>query len=533
MISAIQVLGGLAFFLFGVRLLSGGMEKLAGDQIQQWLDRVTARPLRAALFGAGATALVQSSSLLMVTMIGLLNANLMTLPQAIGVMMGQEIGTTLTAQIAAFHLGDYALIFVVIGFAMQEFAPHGRWRDYGEVVLGFGTLFVGMNLMSSALRVLTEIPAVGTWLALMGQHQFAGIIAGIVATAVVQSSSAVTGLVVALGMSHAVTLSGAVALLLGANIGTCVTGFIASFRLSAGARQASVAQILINVTGVLLFIPFLQPFARLVALTSDSLPRQIANAHTVFNIVVSVALFPFIGLLGRVTQRLVPERVSSKKRTVTAYIDSRQYSIPSVALTEAFRELLRMGQTAAEMLELSRQALLENDVTVITGALERETALLDPVSEQLEDFLSKLLRTELSEQQQQRALQIKGLVTDIERVGDQSENLVEEAQRKDAEQIPFSSDAVAELEQLFRHAEKTYGMALQALETGNHILAERACRLEDEFDHMYMEARNAHIRRVEDGVCAPEADFTFIEVLRNLERICDHSENLAQSVLEN
>ncbi len=533
MIDLVQVLGGLAFFLYGVHLLSAGMEKLAGDKIQEWLDRVTCRPLRAATFGAIATALVQSSSLLMVTMIGLINANLMTLPQAIGVMMGQEIGTTLTAQIAAFHLGDYALIFVVIGFALLEFAPYGRWRDYGEVVLGFGTLFVGMNLMAGALRTLTNIPGVSTWLATMGQHQIAGVFAGMVATAVVQSSSAVTGMVVALGMSQAITLPGAVALLLGANIGTCVTGFIASFRLSAAARQASVAQILINVIGVVLFLPFLQPFAQLISWTSSNLPRQIANAHTVFNVIVSVVLFPFVGTLARVTQRLVPQKALNGNASLTEFIDPREYSIPSVALTEATRELLRLGAVGAEMLELSRLSLVEGDLTVIPQVLSQESDLIDPVCELLEDFLNKLLRTELSKQQQQRALQLKGLLTDIERVGDQNENLVEEAQRKSEEQIPFSREAMAELEHLFRHAEKTYGMALRALESGDHVLAEQACRLEDEFDHLYIGARNAHTRRVEDGVCAPEADFVFIEVLRNLERICDHAENLAQSVLRN
>lgn len=532
MIDLVQVLGGLAFFLYGVHLLSAGMEKLAGDKIQEWLDRVTCRPLRAATFGAVATALVQSSSLLMVTMIGLINANLMTLPQAIGVMMGQEIGTTLTAQIAAFHLGDYALIFVVIGFVLMEFTPYGRWRDYGEVVLGFGVLFVGMNWMAGALRALTAIPAVGMWLATMGQHQFAGVLAGMLATAAVQSSSAVTGLVVALGISQAVTLPGAIALLLGANIGTCVTGFLASFRLSAAARQASVAQILINVVGVLLFLPFIQPFADVVARTSTNLPRQIANAHTIFNVIVSVALFPFVGTLAHVTQRLVPQKAHGGKASLTQFIDPRQYNIPSVALTEATRELLRLGNVAKEMLELSRLAFVESDTTVVPRVLALENDLIDPVCAELEDFLSKLLRSELSKQQQQRALQLKGLLTDIERVGDQNENLVEEAQRKADEQIPFSPDAVIELEQLFRHAEMTYGLALQALEIRDRVLAERACRLEDEFDCMYMEARNAHIHRVEVGICAPEADFVFIEVLRNLERICDHSENLAQSVLQ-
>ncbi len=533
MISAVQVLGGLAFFLFGVRMLSAGMEKLAGDQIQEWLDRVTCRPLRAATFGAVATALLQSSSLLMVTMIGLINANLMTLPQVIGVMMGQEIGTTLTAQIAAFHLGDYALIFVVIGFALLEFSPKERWQDYGEVVLGFGTLFVGMNLMSSALKVLTTIPAVSLWLATMGQHQLAGILAGIVATAVVQSSSAVTGLVVALGISQAITLPGAVALLLGANIGTCVTGYLASFRLSSTARQASMAQILINVIGVLLFLPFIEPFANFVMGTADTLPRQIANAHTIFNVTVSVALFPFIKPLARLTERLVPQKATLDRKVLTQFIDARQYSIPSVALTEATRELLRLGHIAADLVELSRKALVENDLTVIPRVLAQENELIDPVCALLEDFLNKLLRSELSQQQQQRALQIKGLLTDIERVGDLNENLVEEAQRKADERVSFSVEAIEELEQLFRHTQETYGTALRALETGDHVLAKRACRLEDEFDCIYMAARDAHFRRMEEGVCAPEADFSFIEILRNLERICDHSENLAISVLRN
>jgi len=182
----------------------------------------------------------------------------------------------------------------------------------------------------------------------------------------------VTGLVVALGISQAITLPGAVALLLGANIGTCVTGYIASFRLSSTARQASVAQILINVIGVLLFLPFIEPFARLVTLTADGLPRQIANAHTIFNVTVSVALFPFVGALARLTERLVPEKALAGKVVLTHYIDPRQYSIPSVALTEAMRELLRLGNIASELVELSRRVLVEDDLAAISTVLEQE-----------------------------------------------------------------------------------------------------------------------------------------------------------------
>ena len=236
----LQVLGGMALFLFGVDKLSEGMEKLAGNQIQTWLDRMTNTPFKGAIFGAMATALIQSSSLLMVTMIGLINANLMTLEQAVGVMMGQEIGTTLTAQIVAFKVGDLCFLFIAFGFVLTEFIPKNGWRDYGEILLGFGVLFLGMNLMSDALKVVTQLPAVATWLALMGKNILAGILAGIVATAVVQSSSAITGLTVAMGISNTITLPAAISILLGANIGTCVTGFIASFRLSRASRLSLI-----------------------------------------------------------------------------------------------------------------------------------------------------------------------------------------------------------------------------------------------------------------------------------------------------
>ena len=359
MTNILQILGGMAMFLFGVGMLGQGMEKLAGDRIQMWLDRVTNRPIKGALFGMAATALTQSSSLLMVTMIGLVNANLMTLAQAVGVMMGQEIGTTLTAQIVAFKVGDLCFLFIAAGFVLVEFGREDRWRKYGEVILGAGLLFLGMKLMPGALAVLAAAPQVSGWLAVMGRNRFAGILAGTVATAVVQSSSAITGLLVAMGISDAITLPGAVSILLGANIGTCVTGFIASSRLSRAARRASVAQILINVLGVLLLLPILSPFTALVDRTSNILPRQIANAHTIFNVTVSVVLFPFVRQITKVAQWLVPESASAEEPALTAYIDERLFGIPQVALQEAYREFERLGDATVEMVERSCHTLLE------------------------------------------------------------------------------------------------------------------------------------------------------------------------------
>ncbi len=529
----LQVLGGMALFLFGVDKLSEGMEKLAGNQIQVWLDRMTNKPIKGAVFGAVATALIQSSSLLMVTMIGLINANLMTLPQAIGVMMGQEIGTTLTAQIVAFNVGDLCFLFIALGFVLVEFVRGSGWREYGEIILGFGVLFLGMNLMSDALKVLAQAPMVATWLAFMGKNAFAGILAGLVTTAIVQSSSAVTGLVVAMGISNAITLPAAIAILLGANIGTCVTGLIASLRLSRASRRASIAQILINVFGVLLFLPFIKSFTALISSTSPLLPRQIANAHTIFNVIVSVALFPFVKQIAWLSERLVPEGHTVAKPKLTAYIDERQFRIPQVALQEAFRELHRLGEVSAQMLECSRRGMLDQDVEAIQWILDHEDGFVDPVCKALDGFINGLLQANLSLKQQRRCFQIKNLITDIERVGDLTEDMAEAAQRRIEHQVVFSPQALVDIDRLCKHAHHTYMCALDALRDRDRDMAQQACDLEEEFDHLYQDARQGHIQRLQEGVCTPEADVLFVEWLRNLERISDHADNLGVSVRRN
>jgi phosphate:Na+ symporter len=534
LISFFQVLGGLALFLFGVRLLSTGMEKLAGNRIQEWLDHLTNKPIKGAFFGAVATALIQSSSLLMITMLGLINANLMTLEQAVGVMMGQEIGTTLTAQIVAFKIGDFCFLFIALGLVLIEFTPRRGWQEYGEIILGFGILFLGMDLMSGALKVMTEMPAVANWLASMGQNPLAAVLAGTIVTATVQSSSAMTGLVVAMGMSNAVTLPGAIALILGANIGTCIdTQFIASLRLARSARRAAVAQTLINVIGVLLFLPFLSPFADLVSRTSSSLPRQIANAHTIFNVTVSVVLFPFVKLIARAAELVVPKSPEEEKSKLTAYIDERLYSLPPVALTEALKELNRIGEITAAMIEHGRVALIEENMDAAQRVLEQEQELVDPVCAALEDFVNTLMHGNLSVTQQRQCFQLKSLITDVERVGDLTENLAQAAQKKVAHSVVFSPQATEELDRLCRHTHRTYTYAVSALRDGDKLVARRACRLEDEFDELYLEARQGHIDRLATGICQPEADVIFIESLRNLERISDHADNLGISVMRN
>ncbi|MGE5379126.1 MAG: Na/Pi cotransporter family protein [Bacteroidota bacterium] len=358
MIGFLQILGGLALFMYGVRMLSSGMEKLTGDQIQKWLDRMTRGPVRSLIFGTVATALIHSSGLLMVTMIGLVNASLMTVEQTIGVIIGQEIGTTLTAQIVAFNIGNFNMLFVVLGVVLFEFFEHRDWKKYGEICFGIGIVFLGMTLMSGALKDLILFPWVSNGLVVMGQYPLAAMLAGLIVTSVVQSSTAVTSIAVAMGMSQVITLDGAVGIILGANIGSCVTGFIASFPLSRPARQVSMAQIFINVVGVLLFIPFIHQYADLVSRTSPSLARQIANAHTIFNIIVSLFMLPFVRQIAWVADKLVPAERKKEEEKTTTFIDDMQQSVPAVALNEASRELVHVGGITANMLDESCQALL-------------------------------------------------------------------------------------------------------------------------------------------------------------------------------
>ncbi len=530
MIGVLQILGGLALFMYGIRILSAGMEKMAGDQIQKWLDRVTSGRLKSAAFGAAATAVLQSSGLLMVTMMGLINANLMTVEQSIGVMLGQEIGTTITAQIVAFDIGAYRLLLVIFGFIFLEFFPHRDWKKYGEILMGLGLVFVGMAYMSLALESLVEIAWVSNLLVIMSQHPLVGVLAGLVMTSITQSSTAVTSMAVAMGMSNVISLEGAIGIILGANIGSCITGLIASLQLSRGARQASIAQILINVFGVMLFLPFISQFAEFISHTSSDLPRQIANAHTIFNVAVSVLLFPFVKQLAQISAWLVPVSGAPEKVKATAYIDEMQYSVPAVALNEAARELTRVGEITAQMLRDSCLALINLDTSNIQRVLVQEETLVDPVTKELANFINVLMREDLSVTQQKRCFQLKSLLTDIERVGDMAEDIAQNALERIDNHVAFSAPAVEELEQLWNHAYCNYSLAIQAFTESNSEKAREVCRLEGEFDWLYWKTRQAHIRRIEEGICQPEADVIFTETLRSLERISDHADNLGVSV---
>jgi phosphate:Na+ symporter len=306
---------------------------------------------------------------------------------------------------------------------------------------------------------------------------------------------------------------------------------MASFQLSRAARQASMAQIFINVMGVLIFLPFIFPFGDLISRTSADLPRQIANAHTIFNLAVSAIMFPFVKQIAWVAEKLVPPDKKPPREKLTLYIDEMQYRVPAVALTEASRELVRLGEAAAHMFEQSGQALLRKDPQAARYVLEQEDKFIDPVYKTLVDFVNRLIREDLSVAQQKRCFQIKNLLIDIERVGDMAEDIAQYANQHIENKVVFSPQAIAELEKLWTHTLCTFSSSIKAFQQSDKVLAKQVCERESQFDVLYWQTRQRHIERLEAGICNPAANVVFTEILRDLERISDHADNLGVSVM--
>jgi len=526
---AFQIFGGLALFLFGIGFLSGGLEKAAGFRMQKMLEKLTSNRVKAAGAGAFITAIIQSSSLMMVTLIGLINAGLLNLRQAVGVILGAEIGTTITAQIVAFNIGQIYFLIIGVGFLVYFSLRRSNYQYIGQAILGFGILFLGMATMSSGLKPLSQDPLFIDTLREFGKTPLLGVLMGAAFTAVIQSSSAMTGLVIAMGMENAITLEGAIALIFGANIGTCITGMIASLGSSIASKRAAVAQVFINFLGVAIFLPFLTPFANVVSLTSDNLPRQIANAHTIFNVLVTLIMFPLLGIIVYAATKIIRgEDLPFDFRV--RYLDERLLNAPIIALTQAEKEVKRIAQLVAGMLERAEAAFMKNDEKSMKIVFERETAI-DELCRSVEKYLDKIPMNRLNESGFRKSVALIHTLTDIERIADHSDNFAIAAREKIKSEIRFSPQAQEELQQMFSKVRKMYESVVQALNTNDKEMAKEILKMEDEINQLESKFREEHINRLKKGICLPEADVIFTESMRNLERIGDHSDNIAHSIL--
>jgi len=524
-----SAVGGIALLLFGLRILSDALKRITGEQMRRLLERLTGRAWRAAIVGAFTSGILHSSAMTMLLLIGLLNAGALSLAQGIGVMLGSEIGTTITAQIIAFNIGQYDLLFIALGFIVASLFRGKRIGDVGEIILSGGILFLGMSITTSGLRGLAEAPAVMRLLQSCGSNAILGVLVGAVVTAIVHSSTAVTALIIAMGGAGILDLPAAVALILGANIGTTTNALIFSVGSSLASRRLALTQALVNVIGVAIFLPFVSPYAQLLEATSGSLTRQIANAHTFFNVASTLILLPCVGVLVWVVERLIPGK-EARVDLARPILGKELLHTPSIALSQARNELLRMGEATEGMVRNAEQALLTGDLSLAADVLHTEESV-DVFCHTIDDFLNRINADLLSPRDAARLHMLQHVSGDMERVGDHAVNIAERAQVNVKRKSAFSEEGREELAHMFDRTRTLYALSLQALRDEDPAPAERALELEKEVDRLEVRYKETHIHRLEQGTCDPPAGILFVEVLRNLERVGDHAVNIAHDVI--
>lgn len=531
----ISLFGGLGIFLYGMKMMGDGLENAAGDKLKGIFDKITSNPVKGIATGAIVTAIIQSSSATTVMVVGFVNAGLMNLFQAAAVIMGANIGTTITAQIISFKFNAIAPLFLAIGAAMVLFAKGRKSKEIGNIVLGFGILFLGLELMSGAMSPLAKSDFFKNLILRLQGHTILGLLLGTVMTAVIQSSSASTGILVALASTGSLPLNVAVPILFGCNIGTCVTALIASIGTSKTARKAALIHLFFNLIGSLMFIPFIGPFTNLITtmtpgVTGDIVKRQIANAHTLFNIINTFILVWFIKYLVKLSNFLIPGE-DEREEMGPKFIDERLLETPAIAFGQATNELARMASKSKENLELAMKAFNEGSELLINKVYENER-LINLLDHEITRYLVKLSNTELGEEQRTAVAAYFHVVNDIERIGDHAENIADLASEKITKGLKFSEEAIKELEGMFKYTINALEMSIECFKQYNREKARSVRGVEERIDALEKELRASHINRLNAGVCNATEGAIFLDIISNFERIGDHAVNIAEIITE-
>jgi phosphate:Na+ symporter len=524
-------LGGIALFLYGMQLMGDGLQKAAGAKLQQILAALTGVLCMGVVVGAVVTALLQSSSATTVMTVGLVNAGLLTLKQAFGIVMGANIGTTITAQLIAFKLTDYVTVLIFVGFLVQTFAKKSRPKFIGQVLLGFGLLMLGMNLMGQAAMPLRDYPGFVSFIARFADQPLLGVAIGTMMTICVQSSAATIGILMAMAGQGLIPLEGAVPVLLGDNIGTCITAVLAAFHTNATAKRVALSHVLFNFFGCIIFVIFLGYFVDFVKYISPEgdISRQIANAHSAFNILNTCIFLPLAGPFIKLVEYILPEKGEIISRR-PVYLDDNMLHTPGVALELATKEVVRMGDLAVKDVETALAALTNYDEAEVKYVLEHEP-VVDNLEEDITVYLTKISATGLPDELSKRHTGLLHACSDIERIGDHGETLAKRARSIFEDNVVFSPEAKAELQKLGELTIKAARMSLKALETDDQDLARDAWEQCKKVKLYQKEMRKMHIVRLSNGTCSPQAGFVLMELIINMKRISDHSKNVSQLVL--
>ena len=534
----LSLLGGLALFLYGMQMMSSGLEAAAGSKMKLILERLTANRFLGVLVGAGITAVIQSSSATTVMVVGFVNSGMMTLNQAVWIIMGANIGTTITGQLIALDVGALAPLFAFIGVAMVVFVKMPRAHHIGQIMAGLGVLFIGMEMMSSSMMPLRDSQA---FVDLMTRfsNPLLGIAVGALFTALIQSSSASVGILQALATSGAISFSSSVFILFGQNIGTCITAVLASIGTSRSAKRATIIHLMFNIIGTVLFtiLCILFPLADLVAsFTPDAPAAQIANMHTIFNIVTTLLLLPLGNQLASLAVRILPEQPEENRDEMhLEYLSPVQVSskdgnlgASAIHIGQLQQELDRMLDMAQDNIETSFDAVLSRNSSLLTKA-EKMESYLDFLNKEISKYISRLITYETNEQGSSIVSSYFTITGNIERIGDHAINICGYSKLLEERHIQFSAQAQEEICQMRDICLEALN-ALHQREAGDLLWLTDVSALEQRIDDMTDLFRKDQLERMKAGICSDEACILYSELLTDFERIGDHVLNIAQEM---
>lgn len=526
-----STLGGLGLFLFGIQIMASGMQKAAGDRFRRILELLTNKPLLGALTGVVVTLLVQSSSTVTVMVVGFANAGLMNLSQAISIIIGANIGTTITAQIVSFKIGVIIFPAIGVGSLLNFFGRRRIHRYLGQTLLGFGLLFLGMTTMSEGMSPLRDLEAFHNLLAQFSAYPLLGILFGAIFTALIQSSSAATGVIIALTMQDLIPFNAAVPLVLGTNIGTSITAILAGIGANVAAKRAAVAHVLFNVFGVMLALIFLGPFTDLMLHTASTVPRQVANTHTAFNLFGTVVFIIFIKQFSALVCRIIPGD-DSKMEFGPKFLDPRILKTPAAAIGGVKKELLRMAVIAREMLDEAMQVFIKSDLKKVQH-IEQMEELINDLEKEINIYLADVSQHSMTREQSTMIGSLMSAANDLERIGDHAENILRLSEEAVDERLPVSNAAIEELTDYYRKVDSMLERATLAFEKNDRDLAAQVIKDDDEVDDQEKVLRHEHIDRINTKKCYPAAGVIYLDLLSNLERVADHATKIAHMVMEN
>ncbi|MCI6820079.1 MAG: Na/Pi cotransporter family protein [Clostridiales bacterium] len=543
----ITMLGGLALFIYGMNLMSDGLQKSAGERMKNILALLTRNPVLGVLAGALCTAVLQSSSATTVMVIGFVSAGLMSLRQAISIILGANIGTTITAQLIAFSIGDYAWAFVAVGFVMYFFLKKKEFLSYlGQTIFAFGVLFVGINIMGGAMKPLAGSPVFIDLMTQVHDIPVLGVLLGTLMTVVVQSSSATIAVLQNLastagpdGVTSIIGLTGALPILFGDNIGTTITAVLASIGGSLAAKRTAAAHVVFNITGTFIFIWFIPYYAKFIQFISpdgaelDVISRQIANAHSCFNIFNTILFIPIIGILVKVVTKIVPGKELERMPSDPIFLDHNVLDRPFAAIHLATKEIIRLAEMTFTMIRDAQKAFVGGDREAADKVKQMEENV-NVLQEHIVNYLAGMFTADtITEEQSAKVSGLLHIAADIEHIGDHCKNISEFADEKIKNSYDFSEEAYGEICGCFDLAKKMTAKSIEAMEECSHEIAGDVRIMEKEMNRTESELRLHHMKRISDGKCSPEFTVIYTDVVHNIEKIGDYCNNIAEAVEDN